>query len=256
MIRFWIWVCFFILFIPHGLFASQTDKSTLKKVVNALESPFRGEAGSLPAIADFSFIFMQDSEVASLNQHQQARGKAQFKFLPVAEKSRVSPLFRWEYSEPDQQLIVSDGREIWFYVPDNQQAIRSVAKEALSPEKGNNPLLFLTNLGELSRFFEIRWFGAQPQKGEEYSLELIPLGKSPLIKNIVLNIPQKTLLSGKKGQTVFPISSLLLTNVNNDRTHIKITGAQVNQKPDDNIFIFSPPPGTEILTPEDVRQAF
>ncbi|MBN2426990.1 MAG: outer membrane lipoprotein carrier protein LolA [Deltaproteobacteria bacterium] len=256
MIRFWIWVCFFILFIPQGLIASETDKSTLKKVVNALESPFRGEADSLPAISDFSFTFIQDSEVASLNQHQQARGEAQFKFLPASEKKRVSPLFRWEYSEPDKQLIVSDGREIWFYVPDNQQAIRSEAKEALSPEKGNNPLLFLTNLGELSRFFEIRWFGAQPEKAEEYFLELIPLGKSPLIKTIVLSIPQTTLLPNKKDQPMFPISSLLLTNVNNDRTHIRITEAQVNQKPEDNVFRFSPPPGTEILTPEDVQQAF
>ena len=256
MIRLWFRVCLLVLVFPLGLFASEPDKTVLKEVVNALESPFRVTSGALPAIFDFKLIFNQDSEVVSLGQQQRAKGEAVFKFLPTSEKSRVSPLFRWEYSEPDKQLIVSDGREIWFYVPENQQAIRSEAGKALSAEEGNNPLVFLTNLGELSRFFEISWFGNQPEQAGDYFLELIPLQKSPLIKNIVLGIRKDFVAKRKGGQPGFPIHSLLLTNINNDRTRIEIVEAEVNQRPTDKLFQFSPPPGTEILTPEDVQRAF
>ena len=255
MIRLWLQVCFLVLVFPLGLFASEPDKIVLKEVVNALESPFRVRSGTLPAISDFKFIFVQDSAVVSLGQQQRAKGEAVFKFLPTSEKSRVSPLFRWEYNEPDEQLIVSDGREIWFYVPENKQAIRSEARQALRTEKGNNPLMFLTNLGELSRFFEIRWFQDQPEQAEDYFLELIPLEKSPLIKTIVMGV-HKEIVAAKGGLPVFPIHTLLLANVNDDLTRIEIIAAEVNQRPAEKLFHFLPPPGTEILTPEDIQRAF
>ena len=30
--------------------------------------------------------------------------------------------FRWDYSEPSEQLILADGKQIWFYDKDLQQA--------------------------------------------------------------------------------------------------------------------------------------
>jgi outer membrane lipoprotein carrier protein len=247
--------CFLVLTFSVGISSAETDKATLKKLVHALEDPFKAGKKSGPQISDFSFSFLQDSEIASLNQHQEARGLAQFKFLPATDGSRVSPLFRWEYREPDYQLMVSDGRQIWFYIPENQQVIRSEAQEVVTSDHGNNPLIFLTNLGELSRFFEIRWFREEPERGDLYFLEIIPLGKSPWIKTIVLGVP-KTLISGPKDRPFFPIRSLVLTNISNDRTRVEITGTKVNQNPADAIFQFTPPPGTEILTPEDMQGAF
>jgi len=255
MIRLWLQVCLLVLVFPLMVFASEPDQVILEKIVNALESPFRAKSGSLPAIADFKLVFVQDSEVVSLGQQQRARGEAVFKFLPSSEKSRVSPLFRWEYHDPDKQLIVSDGREIWFYIAENQQAIHSDARQALSEKEGSNPLIFLTNLGELSRFFEIRWFRDQPQQAEDYFLELIPLEKSPLIKTLVLGV-YKEAVTAKEGPPAFPIHSLLLTNVNNDRTRIEFLETGVNRRPAEKLFRFTPPPGTEILTPEDVQRAF
>jgi outer membrane lipoprotein carrier protein len=255
MARFYLRVLFFVFIFPLGLFAAEQDKIALKEVVSALENPFKVRSGPLPAIFDFQLNFIQESEVVSLGQKQEARGQAIFKFLPASEKSRVSPLFRWEYQKPDEQLIVSDGRTIWFFLPENQQAIKSEASKALATEEGNNPLIFLTNLGELSSFFEIRWFRGEQQQEGDYLLELIPLEKSPLIKTIILGV-RKEAVTGGNAKLIFPIRSLLLTNINNDKTRIGFLDAEVNQKPSEAIFQFTPPEGTDILTPEELQQAF
>lgn len=255
MVRFWVQVLFFVLIFPLGLFAAEQDEVALKEVVSAVEKPFKVRSDFLPAISDFQLEFVQTSEVVSLGQKQEAQGQATFKFLPASEKSRVSPLFRWEYTVPDKQLIVSDGRTIWFYLPENQQAIKSDAGKALADEEGSNPLIFLTNLGDLSSFFEIRWFRETQQKGENYFLELIPLAKSPLIKTIILGVRKEAVTAGS-GKLLFPIHSLLLTNINNDETRIEFLAARVNQGPSETIFQFTPPEGTEILTSEELQQAF
>jgi outer membrane lipoprotein carrier protein len=255
MVRLWLPVLFFVFLFPLGLSAAEQSRVVLSEVVNALESPFKVRHGTLPAISDFKLKFVQESRVVSLGQKQMAHGEAVFQFLPASEKTRVSPLFRWEYRAPDEQLIVSDGRNIWFYLPENQQAIKSEARKALAKEEGNNPLIFLTNLGELSSYFEIRWYSNGQKEGGDHVLELIPLEKSPLIKTIILSVRKEALTAGKE-QSVFPIRSLLLTNVNNDETRIEFLDALVNHGPSGTIFQFTPPEGTEILTPEEIRGAF
>ena len=255
MARLWLRVLFFVFLFPLGLFAAEPNRVALKEVVSALESPFKVRPGALPAISDFNLKFVQESKVVSLGQTQMARGQAVFQFLPASEKTRVSPLFRWEYHAPDEQLIVSDGRNIWFYLPENQQAIKSEARRALNTEEGKNPLVFLTNLGDLSNYFEIRWFSDGQKEGGDHVLELIPLEKSPLIKTIILSVRKEAVATGKD-QSVFPIRSLMLTNVNNDETRIEFLDALVNQGPSEKIFQFTPPDGTEILTPEEIQGAF
>lgn len=250
-----LWFLLVAFIFPSFASATEVKDMSLERVVGAVESPFKVSSGSLPLIADFRVRFVQESKVVSLGQMQRALGEAVFKFLPVTEKNRISPLFHWQYSEPEEQLIVSDGRVIWFYLPENQQAIRSEARKALDAEEGSNPLILLTNLGELSRFFSVRWHhGKEPSNGD-YVVDLIPLKKDPLIKSVILGV-RKEAVNGDGNKPVFPIRYLLLTNINNDETRIEFLDADINRRPSEVIFQFSPPQGTEILTPEEMQQAF
>ena len=50
-------------------------------------------------------------------------------------------LFRWEYVRPHEQLIVADGKKVWMYEPDLEQAtVREQGKE-----EQNSPLTALIN---------------------------------------------------------------------------------------------------------------
>lgn len=65
-------------------------------------------------------------------------------------------LFRWEYVKPYAQLIVADGKTVWVYDPDLQQATR----RAQGPEEQNSPLAALVDPAKLARDFAIKEDGA------------------------------------------------------------------------------------------------
>src|SRR5438552_3756907 len=47
---------------------------------------------------------------------------------------------RWDYRSPRAKLFVSNGKDVWFYVPDDQQARKTAAKKL---EDIRSPLAFL-----------------------------------------------------------------------------------------------------------------
>lgn len=60
-------------------------------------------------------------------------------------------LFRWEYDKPYEQLIVADGKQVWVYDPDLQQA--TVREQGIEEE--NSPLAALIDPGKLDRQFNV-----------------------------------------------------------------------------------------------------
>ena len=64
-------------------------------------------------------------------------------------------MMRWEYKSPNQKLFVSDGKEIFFYLPDEQQVQRTPVKESRDQRV---PFLFLLGKGNLNKdFSRIEW---------------------------------------------------------------------------------------------------
>ena len=60
-------------------------------------------------------------------------------------------LFRWEYNKPYEQLIVADGKQVWVYDPDLQQA--TVREQGIEEE--NSPLAALIDPGKLDQQFNV-----------------------------------------------------------------------------------------------------
>lgn len=80
-------------------------------------------------------------------------------------------LFRWEYAKPYPQLIVADGKTVWVYDPDLQQA----SKRPQGVEEANSPLAILLDPARLDRDFVVRedgardgveWMRLTPRSGE------------------------------------------------------------------------------------------
>ena len=66
-------------------------------------------------------------------------------------------LFRWEYVKPYAQLIVADGKAVWVYDPDLQQA----TKRAQGRAEQNSPLMALIDPSRLDKDYVIREAGSE-----------------------------------------------------------------------------------------------
>jgi outer membrane lipoprotein carrier protein len=64
-------------------------------------------------------------------------------------------MMRWEYKSPDEKLFVSDGKVIYFYLPEEHQVQKTPVKESRDQRV---PFLFLLGKGNLKKdFSRIEW---------------------------------------------------------------------------------------------------
>ncbi len=250
-----------ILLLPgHPALAAPQVGVGLSDVIKAVESPFGGDGGRErgPAIVDFQAEFFQESHIASLERMQRGRGEVWLKF----DRTRGSDLvpqakFRWEYHQPTNQEIVSDGRTLWVYLPENNQVIRSDIEDALR-QQAENPVTFLTGLGNLSRDFSIRWASPNRDAGGNYIIELRPRRSSPLMNRLLMVIDRDAVLRFDEnlrpelrqgGGEVFPLLSTTVFDPNGNSTLIEFRDMRVNRGLPDSMFEFMRPAGVEVVRP-------
>ena len=104
-------------------------------------------------------------------------------------------LFRWEYVKPYPQLIVADGKHVWVYEPDLQQA----TKRPQGAEEQNSPLAALIDPSKLERDFAIseagssdglEWLQLSPRKQDEeggFRSAKLGFGKAGLARMTVVD---------------------------------------------------------------------
>lgn len=236
----WITLCGLMLLVCP-VWANGTEVP-LATVVRALEAPFRANGAS--AIRDFEGDFEQEAYLSSLDQLQTASGQVAVRFGGKTGQTR----FRWEYRRPEPQLIISDGRMVWVHLPQNRQVMESELPQNGAAATSDNPLLFLTGLGNLERHFEIAW--AQPRRSAEghYRLQLKPRQPSALLEKLLLEVDRQSVES-KNGALRYPVRAATLMGGDGNRTTIRFRNIRLNRGPADSLFKFVAPPGTEILRP-------
>jgi len=93
-------------------------------------------------------------------------------------------LFRWEYVKPYAQLIVADGKAVWVYDPDLQQA----TKRAQGTAEQNSPLMALIDPSRLDKDYVIRetgseggleWLSLSPKTDTDTGFKTARLGFNP-----------------------------------------------------------------------------
>jgi outer membrane lipoprotein carrier protein len=233
-----------------GSLANDSPEVPLAKVIQALETPFRTNAPSGRAIRDFQADFIQQAYLAALERVEEGSGRVAVRF--DRDGQRLTPLFRWEYTAPTVQEIISDGRTVWVYLPENSQVLESVLP-ADGLEEREDPLAFLTGLGELSKRFRITW--ASPSRNEQgdYRLLLQPLRPSSMVEQLVLTVDSAAVPGeGRKaaGRPIYPVRSATIFGPSDSRTTIVFRNIRLNQGLADDRFTFAPPEGVEVLRPE------
>jgi outer membrane lipoprotein carrier protein len=113
-------------------------------------------------------------------------------------------LFRWEYDKPFKQLIVADGKKVWVFDPDLEQA----TVRAQGAEEQNNPLTALIDPSKLDKQYDVseeasvrdglQWLSLTPKVDTEASFQIASLGfdKTGLAKMEVIDaVGQRTTIS-------------------------------------------------------------
>jgi outer membrane lipoprotein carrier protein len=181
---------------------------------------------------------------------EEGHGRVAVRFDRNGQK--LKPLFRWEYAAPTVQEIVSDGRTVWVYLPENNQVLESPLP-ADDGQQRDDPLAFLTGLGQLSQRFKIDW--ASPARSEQgdYRLVLRPLQPSALVERLELSVVPAAVQgqAGRSGRRpVYPLRSATVYGSTDSRTTIIFSNVRLNQGLAEGRFQFQIPEGVEVLRPE------
>src|SRR6266850_1168072 len=154
---------------------------TAVRLPQHLFSPFSGVARckSFRKWALFSLILLQiqtltakendfESNIDSLQKKYSQMKNLRMDFIQNYHSPRRSPrtetgilylrrpgMMRWEYQSPSQKLFVSDGKTIYFYLPEENQVQKTSVKESRDQRV---PFLFLLGKGNLKKdFSRIEW---------------------------------------------------------------------------------------------------
>lgn len=163
---------------------------------------------------------------ANFVQISQAQGQASQQVsgtLAIQKPDR----FRWQISQPNPQLFVADGKNLWNYEEDLEQ----VTVSPISQQISNAPLLLLS--GEVTRLNTLFTIQAM----DAYHYQLTPKQPDSLLQSIVIGFDSQ----GK-------LQSLTLTNNMGQITQIQFSNVKLNPDLSPGLFTFVPPAGVDVLS--------
>lgn len=173
----------------------------------------------------FTAEFVQISTLTSIQRQQSSSGR-----VYIAKPHAI----RWEYSKPELQTILYDGTILRIYTPKRRQLLQSVIDEN---QRSNMALLFLAGVGNLRDTFTVT-----PLPNTESGMAHVRLSpRSTQAGFVELHLVVNT-------RNYFVERLLIHDNIGN-LTEIRLLSPQISASLPTNTFEFTPPPGTEILTP-------
>ncbi|PCJ33262.1 MAG: outer membrane lipoprotein carrier protein LolA [Gammaproteobacteria bacterium] len=137
--------------------------------------------------------------------------------------------FRWDYKQPYPQYIVADGEKIWFYDVDLEQVTVKSQLEALA----DTPASLLSGDMLPEDNYLLRDL---PSEDGLLWVELIP-------KNIESNFQTITLAFDSAGV----LNQMIMKDSFDQKTRLAFTQVTNNPQLADDVFVFTPPKGVDIV---------
>ena len=136
--------------------------------------------------------------------------------------------FRWDYREPNEQVIVADGSRIWLYDADLEQVTVRKLDDTLSA----TPAMLLSGQGNLQDNFNVT---QSSQEGSVFWVRMQPRRDDTDFKWVRLGFDGNALkfmqLADKLGQT----------------TNLEFSQLERNPALDPSRFTFTVPPGADVI---------
>jgi outer membrane lipoprotein carrier protein len=192
--------------------------------VQSLPQLIAGVEKSFARMNDYRSDFIQISK-DGLNRKAEAAGHLYLK------KDRMA---RWEYSRPEEQLFVSNGKLAYFYVPADKQVNKGAVKETFDDRL---PLMFLLGRSNLSsEFKEFSILPTKPFLAGTKVIRMTPKRKTDL-KELIMEVDPENYL----------IRRLFMAHEDGSQTDFVFSNIQINTGLKASQFDFQVPPGVRVV---------
>lgn len=215
------------------------DRATVGDVVSVLEQGYA-------LLRDVKADFAQRTVLGSINREERGGGEL---FLLKGESGKAK--FRFDYQKPQRQQIISDGRTVWFYLPDDKQVM---VMDAAAVFEGGNAiaLSYLTGMGRVSQDFNISFAGSGRDAKGNYVVALEPKKPGQGVAKLELTVSKQAVekfLAEKKAADPFPIVASVVHDHLGNRTFLEFSKVKVNSGLSPSLFAFKIPKGVEVIKP-------
>jgi outer membrane lipoprotein carrier protein len=195
--------------------ATANTPVSVEDVVDRLQARF-------DAMADFTAKVDQELIVASAGRTLTAHGTVAFK--------RPGKM-RWNLQSDDTQIIVADGKTLWFYQPDEQQVLRSPFETAF---RSSTPISFLTGVGRIRDDFEVSIDGREEG---QVTLALLPRRQGGEVGRLRLTVETGN----------YDIIAAEIFDPLGNITRLRFSDLKRNGGLEDSLFEFEVPDGVDII---------
>lgn len=204
-----------LVVIPAAL-PAQTPLAP-EALARALQARYQG-------IRDFSADFVQTYRGGVLKTQTRERGT-----VAVKKPGRM----RWVYTSPERKELISDGRKIYWYVPEDKQVI---INDVPPENQAATPALFLSGKGDIARDFTAS--SAAPALPGAVGLKLVPRRPEPEYEYLVVTVDPASL----------QIRALMTRDRQGGESTLTFTNMKENRGLSDKDFVFRTPRGARVVT--------
>ncbi len=214
--KFRIMLYLFCAFVVSGTIAIAGEKLlSLNEIMDKVEKKYD--------VVDFSSYFVQESTLKAMDITDVASGSIFVK---------RPGMMRWEYDKPDKQTIVTDGKKLWVYKPDDNQVMIGKAPSFFGDGKGAG---FLSDMKLIREKFTV--YFEKEKSDHDYVIKLLPKEQTVGIAEIYLAV----------SKTTFKIKKIITRNEYDDETIIELINSKFNLNLDESFFRFIVPEGTDVI---------
>jgi outer membrane lipoprotein carrier protein len=194
---------------------ADTGSVALEGILKGIEKRYAGKG--------FSASFFQESMLKAMQITDTAEGQ-----LTVKRPGKM----RWEYTIPEKQSIITDGKTMWIYRPADNQVMLGKAPAYFGKGKGAG---FLSDIRLIRESFTIE---LQPAENDDYyRLKLLPLQPTQELSDIILSVAKRT----------YQIDQVVTHNAYGDETRIVLMDYRFDIEPEEGLFGFTIPEGTDVV---------
>jgi len=214
--KFKIIILFFCAFVVSGTTTIASEKMlSLSEIMDKVEKRYD--------VPDFSAYFIQESTLKAMDISDVASGRIFVK---------RPGMMRWEYDKPDRQTIITDGKKLWVYKPDDNQVMIGKAPSFFGDGKGAG---FLSDMKLVREQFKVSF--EKEKSDHDYVIKLLPKEQTVGITKIYLAISKIT----------FKIKKIITLNEYDDENIIELINSKFTLNLDKSLFSFIIPEGTDVI---------
>ena len=173
-------------------------------------------------VQTFKAKFIQKAYVKVMDQSQESTGE-----VSIKKPGKM----KWVYSNPEPQILVSNNKAFWFYLPEDNQVTKALIRDIYT---NNAPALFLSGKGKLSSSFEV---SSVTRELGKITVVLTPKQKEKGLKQMVLFVDNNN----------YQITGSKVYDELGNQTEILFSQIEINPNFSDDLFDFKVPAGVDLL---------